>query len=299
MTANSVGRYRKADAGSRSHQTEDEMSVKEMTKRVAVSVIGIPLILAGIWRGGWTFFSLVSLIEGFALYELYRLAENKHLFPSKAMGVCILFFFNVLLFLEAWSSAVLVFLIGLMGILVVELFKKRKEPLANAAISAFGILYIALFSSFLLLRQIPFDTPGRYQGERLVVFLFALIWICDSAALFIGRGAGRNRLYPQVSPNKTWEGAIGGFVVALIVAWSTGPALVPFLKRADMLAVGAIIGIIGQIGDLVESLFKRDAGVKDSSVIIPGHGGFLDRFDSPLCVGPAVLLYLMAIYGRI
>ncbi|MBN1895405.1 phosphatidate cytidylyltransferase [bacterium] len=275
------------------------MSAKEMTKRIAVALIGIPLILACIWAGGLFFLVLVSLIEGFALFELYRMAENKRFFPSKALGICILLLFNILLYLGNIHRALLLFLIGFLGILAAELFKKRKEPLANAAISVFGVLYIMLFSSLLLLRQISFHTQGAYRGERLVVFLFALIWICDSAALFIGRRFGKNRLYRQVSPNKTWEGAVGGFVITLISAGCAGPFFMPFLTRMDLIAIGAIVGIIGQIGDLVESLFKRDAGVKDSSPVIPGHGGFLDRFDSPLFVGPAVLIYLAALYGRI
>ena len=114
----------------------------------------------------------------------------------------------------------------------------------------------------------------------------------SSAAFFGGTALGRHKLFPRVSPNKSWEGAIFGFLFAVITLILLKPVILNFLNWTNILVIGAIIGVVGQIGDLIESLIKRDAGVKDSSKLIPGHGGIFDRFDSILFTAPVVLLYL-------
>ena len=113
-------------------------------------------------------------------------------------------------------------------------------------------------------------------GGFTVLSIFGAIWACDSAAYFAGRAFGRHKLFPRVSPNKTWEGAIVGFAAAVLAFVLCQRLLLPYLSMRDALVCGAIIGLFGQIGDLAESLLKRDAGVKDSSTLIPGHGGVLE-----------------------
>jgi phosphatidate cytidylyltransferase len=125
-----------------------------------------------------------------------------------------------------------------------------------------------------------------------VIALFASIWLCDSAAYFAGRALGRTKLFERVSPKKTWEGAAAGFVFAIGAFLLARVLVLPYLTVTSAVVCGAIVGVFGQVGDLAESLLKRDAGVKDSSALIPGHGGVLDRFDSLLFVSPLVFLYL-------
>jgi phosphatidate cytidylyltransferase len=119
-----------------------------------------------------------------------------------------------------------------------------------------------------------------------------MIWVCDSAAYYIGSAFGKHKLFPRVSPNKSWEGAIAGFIFAVVTAVAAKYLLLDYLRTDQAVILGIIVGIFGQLGDLFESLLKRDAGVKDSSNLIPGHGGVLDRFDSLLVVSPLVYLYL-------
>ena len=122
--------------------------------------------------------------------------------------------------------------------------------------------------------------------------MFGSIWVCDSAAYFAGTAFGRHKLFERVSPRKTWEGAIAGFIGAVAVFVSGRVLLLPYMSLTDAVICGVIVGLLGQIGDMVESLLKRDAGVKDSSGFIPGHGGVLDRFDSLIVVSPLIFFYL-------
>lgn len=199
-------------------------------------------------------------------------------------------------------------------LLAIELFRNRGSALLNIAATAFGALYVSFFFGSLVgIRElfVPADFPvyahfsitGVAVGEQAVatidrwggltiLVLFASIWACDSAAYFAGRAFGRHRLFERVSPNKTWEGAVAGFLFAIGVFLLGKALLLPYLTLAEAGVCGAIIGVFGQLGDLAESLLKRDAGVKDSSTLIPGHGGVLDRFDSVLYVSPLVFLYL-------
>jgi phosphatidate cytidylyltransferase len=123
--------------------------------------------------------------------------------------------------------------------------------------------------------------------------LLVTIWVCDTAAYFTGVVFGRHKLFERVSPKKTWEGAIGGLIFAILMAVASHYWFVRDLRLIDSMVIGFMIGTIGQLSDLAESLFKRDAGVKDSSGLIPGHGGVLDRFDSEMLVAPQVYLYLL------
>lgn len=206
------------------------------------------------------------------------------------------------------------FLLFVPFILLVELFRSKGPALSNIAATVTGVCYVSLsFGSLVGLRElfVPNDFPfytyfslvGAAIPEELVaqvyrwgaftvISVFASIWTCDSVAYFIGRKFGKHKLFERVSPNKTWEGAIGGFIGAVTAFLIAGTIALPYLSLGHALICGCIIGVFGQLGDLVESLLKRDADVKDSSSLIPGHGGVLDRFDSLLFVAPLIFFYL-------
>jgi phosphatidate cytidylyltransferase len=129
-------------------------------------------------------------------------------------------------------------------------------------------------------------------GGYTVIAVFASIWICDTAAYFGGSTFGRHRLFESVSPKKTWEGAIFGFIFSILTMVAAKILVLGYLAFQHAIVIGVLIGVFGQLGDLIESRFKRDAGVKDSSKSIPGHGGFYDRFDSLVYISPIVYLYI-------
>jgi phosphatidate cytidylyltransferase len=200
-------------------------------------------------------------------------------------------------------------------VLLVEVFRQKPAALLNVSTTVFGIVYVSLFFGTLVgIRElfVPADFPvyrffpevvgpdvplsvreTMYRwGGWTVLAVLASIWACDTAAYFAGKSLGRRKLLPRVSPNKTWEGAIAGFLAAVGAFFLIGSLTLPYLDVVSTAVCGVMIGTLGQVGDLVESLLKRDAGVKDSSALIPGHGGVLDRFDSLLFVSPVLFLYL-------
>ena len=215
--------------------------------------------------------------------------------------------------LQLFLTVLLVFLVF---VLLIELFRNKGSLFVNAGYTIFGFLYVGLFLGTLVgLRELfgnefPYwlvrkhlDIVGGFSdasvhavtyrwGGLTIISIFASIWICDTAAYFGGKAMGRHKLFVRVSPNKTWEGAVWGFVGAVVTMAAAQKLILPYMEFSQAIIVGMIIGVFGQIGDLVESLFKRDAGVKDSSTMIPGHGGVLDRFDSLIFVSPILYLYI-------
>lgn len=196
--------------------------------------------------------------------------------------------------------------------LLVELFRGKSSPLLSLSTTVFGVLYISVSLGTLVgirelfLKDFPLprflslaaaqsseatrEISYRWGGYT-VISILACIWICDTAAQFVGLKYGKHKLFPRVSPNKSWEGAASGFVAAIAAALLAKYIVLPFFTVGESLVIGFVVGAFGQVGDLAESLLKRDAGVKDSSQIIPGHGGMLDRFDSLLFVSPILYLY--------
>ena len=172
---------------------------------------------------------------------------------------------------------------------VCELFLKRQRPAADIGVTLAGIFYVALpLSMFLLL---PIQIDGSAWNPWVILFYIFIIWTNDICAYLVGMTLGRHRLYPRISPNKSWEGFFGGIVGAigmgLLAAW---------IMEADYLLWGvlaAIAAMSGVLGDLIESMFKRAAGVKDSGNILPGHGGWLDRFDALIFSVPFVFVFLI------
>jgi phosphatidate cytidylyltransferase len=166
------------------------------------------------------------------------------------------------------------------------------RPLGAVAVTVFGPLYASALPAFLIAIRHGADAPERsWPFAWLVLFPLALTWICDTAAMAAGTTIGGRKLAPVVSPNKTWAGAAGGLVGAVVGSFAIGELVLPrfgwHLYVWELLAMGAMVGLLAQVGDVAESLFKREAGVKDSSSLIPGHGGVLDRLDSLYFVLPA------------
>lgn len=303
--------------------------------RIAVAVVGIPLILViSIW-GGIAFLLFVTIASSLALWEFYKLAETKGAKPMAELGLAAgvavtLCFYYAELQVHVYNVFVaigispafptqlqLLFIVIVLSVVtfsLVELFRNSGSPLANIGATLLGVLYVSLFFGTLvgvrelfqpltmpMVRYFPdeagFTDPDAiltvYRwGGYTVVSLFACIWICDTAAYFVGLGIGKRKLFPRVSPNKTWEGAVAGFLAAVGAAIGAKVLLLDYMTVGQALVFGIFVGVFGQIGDLVESLFKRDAGVKDSSSFIPGHGGVFDRFDSLIFASPLLYLYL-------
>jgi len=262
-------------------------------RRILVAVFGIPLIFGAAILGGWYFFVLIGLLIVFALAEFYMLAEKLDYSPSRWTGIPAVLVLHLFLFLNYRINLGITVAAFLMVIVLSELFRNKPHPVANIAVTFYGTFYIFLLSFFVLLREVPRTSRLAYgDGAWLIILIFSAIWLCDSTAYIAGSCIGKHALFPRVSPKKTWEGAVSGFLMAVVSAVITGSFIHSFLPFHDALILGVLIGVFAQLSDLVESLFKRDAGIKDTSHMLPGHGGFFDRFDSFILVGPVVYIYL-------
>ncbi len=263
--------------------------------RIIVSAVAIPLILFLAYFGKIPFLLFVELIATIGFWEFLSFNSNK-ITLLKIWG---LFSINIILinsfFFRFNHFTLLAVIVGVA--LLLELFSGESSPTENLGRFFIGIFYIGFSLSFLIkIREIFQGTPFNYNyGGYLIISLFAAIWLCDSAAFFIGSAMGKHKLYPAISPKKTWEGFIAGFIASIAAMVAAGLWLLTFLDLQKILLIGISVGIFGQLGDLVESMFKRDANVKDSSSLIPGHGGMLDRFDSLIFLSPVV--YLILIYA--
>ncbi len=271
------------------------MRPQNIITRIIVALFGIPLMIFMILDGNFFFLLFIDLVLLLSLRELYLVAEKKGFFPSKLTGLITILLLSWDIHFFSGRHATMIFTLSILYILCVELYKHKSHSLANSAITLFGIIYISFFSSFLLIHQTHFRGGASSQMGWLILLLFISIWGMDSGAYFIGSTFGKRKLFKRISPNKTWEGAIGGFACAIIIMLSFRPLIANFIYTWDALFIGIIIGIVGQLSDLVESLFKRDANVKNSSDMLPGHGGIWDRFDSALFVGPFVYFYILLI----
>jgi len=277
-------------------------------KRELAAAVAIPIVLAVLFLGPPVAFNaLVGVVGLGALWEFYRMAEKSGHPVAKALGIlygglvlgdaAILWGRFRFVTPSGWIVEVAAkerpggwFALALLGVglaAVAPLFGRvpPAAALSSAATTAFGVLSIALPATTLCyLRQ---------QSPRSVLFLFLIVWACDSGAYYFGRRYGAHRLAPVVSPKKTWEGSIAGLVTATLFGAAAGTWwFVPELGPWRGALVGALASSAGQVGDLVESLWKRGAGVKDSGVFLPGHGGFYDRIDSLLFAGPVVAAFL-------
>ncbi len=264
--------------------------------RVIVAVIAIPLILILSYLGKIPFLALISGIGVLAFIEFAKFSENKGVLPKYVLGAVSAELLILNAYYKFTTTGILFGLIILFTVLL-KLFESRGSALQDLGNLFLGIFYIGLFSSFLIkIREIYPQNDFNYEyGGYIIISILATIWICDSAAFFVGSAIGKHRLYERISPKKSWEGAIAGFVFAVITMVAAKFIILDFLNWTQIISVGIAIGIFGQIGDLVESMFKRDAGVKDSSNLIPGHGGVFDRFDSLLFSAPIV--YIILIYA--
>jgi len=174
-----------------------------------------------------------------------------------------------------------------------EMYRKKDSPIENVAITVFPILYIALPISIINLLVFPEGKEILFQPNVFIAVL-VIIWIYDSGAYIFGVSFGKHRLFERISPKKSWEGAIGGTIVAIVSSYFI-QLFVPEIGLVHWMVLSLLIAISATFGDLTESLIKRTVGVKDSGNFFPGHGGFLDRFDSLLFVVPVVVLYLKII----
>lgn len=277
------------------------MDWKNFGKRVAVAVVAAPLILWACWRGGVFFFMLIETIIFLGLWEFYALAAKKATQPNRVLGIVAGLGLGLQIYFLGSGEVWLTTIIFAVLLILVELFRNRGSALLNVGMTLLGLIYVAGCWSFLLLiRELPREYPqiSYASAGTWLVMMIATVWVCDTAAYHVGLTFGRHKLFERVSPKKTWEGAIGGLVFGVLAAVASHYWFVRELLLVDCIVIGALVGTIGQMSDLAESLFKRDAGVKDSSTLIPGHGGVLDRFDSEMLLAPLVYLYLLLALTR-
>jgi len=274
--------------------------LKNLLIRITVAAVGIPLLVLVALQGELLFLGFVILLVVLGFLEFSKLAKAQNL----SVPTILLILWGILTALGVYfKGEFALILLLLSGFLILAYWEIKKENLSQENLPAavrslcfsfWGLFYIGgLFSFLILIRELPKFANFDYQtGGKLIVFIYISIWSCDTLAYFIGRVIGEHKLSSVISPRKTVEGALAGVLGALLAAWICQGTFMSQFAFRQLIPIALIVGVIGQIGDLVESLLKRAAGVKDSSAIIPGHGGVLDRFDSIIFVAPWVYYYL-------
>ena len=265
-----------------------------LTQRVLVALAFGPVFLVLFWVGGVPLLVGLCIVVAAGTWEFYRMQEHKGLQPWAWLGIaaslawCVWFHF-------LGPGSLLFPLLGLV-LLVLSVAIVHGGPVfrvADAWATLAGVLYVGfLGSTALLVRNYSHAGVSEGGSPELAVLVLAGIWTADTAAYFCGRAFGRRHPFPNISPGKTGAGCVGSVVGPLLVVMS-GTRVLGVLSVAEGVGLGLVVGVGSLVGDLAESMIKRDAGVKDASGIIPGHGGILDRFDSFLFVYPLAYLYLV------
>jgi len=272
-----------------------------LVRRVGFAVVAIPLALAVIWYGGLPLAFLLALTSGLATRELFDLAGRQGVHPARALGFVSTASLAPIsyaalaapdvreLVLASWPYLVALWAIGLLT-WALAARPPAEKPLEAVSVTLLAVVYTGALPAFLIgIRHL--SHPERsWAGAWLVFFPLVVTWVCDTAAMFGGRALGGPKLAPTISPGKTRSGAasgvVGGLLMAPIFSTMVFPRVGLEIPLWQLLVLAGALSVVGQIGDLAESLFKREAGVKDSSHLIPGHGGVLDRFDSLYFVIP-------------
>ena len=276
--------------------------MSELAKRVIVALIIAPIAIAAAWFGDAALAALLSVVAGVAAWELCRIARGTGVEPLESMTIAMAAALPLLAHgvrLAVLRPSATWFAVALLTMMTVTIFRRRldQRPLAVAAVGLFIMFYTGGMLSFAYDLRYHNYAIGRV-GQCLVLLLPVLLtWSSDVGAYFVGRLLGRTRLMPSVSPAKTVEGAVGGVALSVVICWAyVRYLLVPQgqlgLAPLGIVVFGVAIAVAAQLGDLFESLLKREANVKDSSSLLPGHGGFLDRVDSLLFVLPVATMLL-------
>ena len=273
-----------------------------LARRVGFAAVAIPLALLIVWYGGAPLVLLLAVAAALGTRELFALAERRAVRPARGLGLvsataiapityAALIDSDVrALVSHAWHYAGAIWLLAVLT-WVLATRGSAERPLSAAGVTVLAVAYTGALPAFLLSIRHGGQGLRSWAGAALVFFPLVVTWICDTAAMFGGRALRGPKLAPTVSPGKTRSGSLAGVAGGLVVAPLFGALVFPpaglTIPLWQLLVIAAVLSVVGQVGDLVESLFKREAGVKDSSRLIPGHGGVLDRLDSLYFVVPA------------
>ena len=276
--------------------------MSELARRVIVALIIAPIAVVAAWFGDAALATLLSVVAGVAAWELCRMVRACGIAPLDGLTIVLAASLPMLAHAvrlnalnpgPAWFAAVLIL------IMTVTIFSRgvNERPLGVAAACFFITVYTGGALSFAYALRYDNYAVGRTSQCLVLLLPVLLTWASDTGAYFVGRLFGRNKLMPSVSPAKTVEGALGGVALSVVICWLFVRMLLApqgqlGLSPTGIVAFGIAIAVAAQLGDLFESLLKREAGVKDSSGLLPGHGGFLDRIDSMLFVLPVAALLL-------
>ncbi len=262
-----------------------------MRKRALTGLIFVVIVVSAIVYSSWSMALLFLIVSLIGVSEFYQLTTKKYQSPQNLIGIFLALFLFVFSYVSIVNQQKIdAFLLGFTAfslVVFIELFRKKKNPATNIALTFFGLFYAVI--PFILLQVI-----GNYNGVynyQIPLGLLLLIWTGDTFAYLVGRQIGKHKLFERLSPKKTWEGYFGGLVFTLLVGYISS-LFFDELNTLQWMSIAMIVGVFGTAGDLVESMFKRSAGVKDSGKIMPGHGGVLDRFDSLIFILPLVFFYL-------
>jgi len=269
--------------------------LKKLITRTLTGVVLVVVMLTSILMSEYSYAILFLLILTGGLFEFSALFKNSETRPNRWLSVpiaLVIFVMSFLISKKITDSQILLIVFPLfLLIMAAELYRKQATPLENIAVTILGILYLSIPLSLINFLVFPELSEINSYTPKLLVALFILIWTYDSGAYLVGVSIGRHRLFERISPKKSWEGAIGGTLTAMLAAYFIS-GFIPEIKLIHWIAISILTVVSSTFGDLTESMFKRYFGIKDSGNILPGHGGILDRFDSLFFAVPVIVAYL-------